>query len=185
MNKLVKTVIIIYIIIVITITCLSISHPLLRTVEPQVITYNVLGVDQKDEKLVFSAIETAFMSWEDVNPNLTFEYGDGGMTIIFTEYLDNSISGTVLCPFWSNSENMCVVFVSYDAFHFKHHLTNTIMHETGHVLGLGHADINGHLMIGSIHGWYGEDHNFDSGDYVVPEAFGWCDFRDFICVTDG
>ena len=169
-------IILLAVIIVGIIICLSTAHPLLRDVEPQVITYSIYGINTEDEKHVFTAVETAFTSWEHVNPELAFEYGDGGMMIIFTEYLGDAVSGTAMCPFWSNSENGCIILVSHDAITFEHHLTNTIMHETGHVLGLGHIDNTNHLMIGPLHWWlHGNDMEFDSGGYIIPKMFKWGD----------
>ena len=101
MNKLETSVIIIlaFIIVAAIVACLSTAHPLLREVEPQVITYSMHGINPEDEKYIFSAVETAFTSWANINPELAFEYGDGGMMIIFTEYLGDDTSGKALCPF--------------------------------------------------------------------------------------
>ena len=155
--------------IIVLILGLFILHPLLRTVESQTITYTIWGVDMKEQSLILTATKNAFVLWEMNNPELIFEEGDGGMTIVFTEYLPFK-DGLAVCPFWSNSENGCYILVSPDSCNQytypanKNCLTNVLAHEIGHVLGMMHAATNDNLMSGPVYGW-----NFDDRGFNVPK----------------
>lgn len=150
-------------------------HPILRTVEPQTINYTVEGIDMKDE-LVLVATENAFALWEMNNSELIFEEGNGGMTIIFTEYLPPSKTGLTVCPFWSNSEDGCYIFISPDSgnqYQYpsnKNYLTNTLAHEIGHALGIMHANTNDNLMFGPVYGWNFDDRGFEVPKPLEPDA---------------
>lgn len=164
-------------IVFVTLAILTIFHPMLRTVEPQVINYNPVeygidtnnGSDALKRTLIANATAAAFALWEESNPGLVFKKGDGGMTVVFMPW-QGLVDGLALCPFWSNSESGCYVFVSttvLDIFEYpanKNWMANVLAHETGHVLGMMHAEPNDHLMSGPVYGW-----QFDDRGFVVPK----------------
>ena len=157
---------------------LFILHPMLRTVEPQMMHYNIIldNLDESEQDMVLEAASMAFASWEKDNPGLVFEEDNGGMTIIimywFPDFLANAVS---ICPFLGNSENWCCILVSpnivldhLDRHGNKNSIANLLAHEIGHVLGFMHTSTQGHLMhgpLGSTFDWtYDQEHVF-----VVPE----------------
>ena len=169
-KKLITTLVIVFLIILSISICLITWHPMMRTVEPQTITYIISDdVDVKYKELILIASENAFTLWEKSNPELIFKEGDGGMNIVFLENLHIGKDGLAICPGWNNSEDGCYIFISIDVVNVypynmsKNHVTNILAHEIGHVLGMMHIDNDKHLMNGVVLGW-----NFDDRGYNVP-----------------
>ncbi len=152
-------------------------HPVLRTVEPQTINYEIEIIDGEldafNQKLISDATSKAFDSWKKNNPELVFQEGSGGVKIIFTQYLLSGVNGLALCPFWVNSEDWCYIFIStgiINQYHYpanKNMMANILAHETGHVLGMMHVNTSEHLMSGPVFGW-----NFNDRGFVVPKLLG-------------
>lgn len=145
---------------------LTILHSVIRTVQPQVIHYDIVeygissdgGSDALTQSLVADATAMAFALWKESNPGLVFKGGDGRMTIVFVP-LPHFLDGLALCPFWSNSEDGCYILVStymLDRYRYpanKNQMANVLAHQTGHALGMMHAESNDHLMHGNVYGW--------------------------------
>ena len=138
----------IFIIIIISFLTLSIVSMFERTLELKTITYNVSGVSKEDKKYVLPVIERGLKSWEDSNPGVIFERGMGGLNIVFTGFIPPFTAGMGICPLWSNSEGGCYIFLNPILIDAKHMLANTVAHEIGHILGVGHVDDENHLMYG-------------------------------------
>ena len=169
-------VVIVAVIVIVVFLALSLLHPMLRTVEPQTITYNTAYVGMADQNMTLTATNSAFALWEDANPELVFKKGDDGLTIVFTPYSFLNIDGFAVCPFWNNSEDGCCVFVSLDVANRypypanKNYLANTLAHEIGHVLGIMHINSKDNLMVGPVFGWYFDDRGFEVPERLKPGA---------------
>lgn len=162
---------------------LTLFHPMLRSVEPQVINYNLVefGIDTGDDSillkraLIANATVAAFALWEEYNPNLSFKESEDGMTVVFMP-LWHVLDGFALCPFWSNSEDGYYILISsnvLDTYGYpinKNIMANALAHETGHILGIMHTEQKDHLMSGSVFGWQFEDRGF-----AVPEPLDLLD----------
>lgn len=150
-------------------------HPMLRTVEPQTITYEVIvyGENALGRNLTSEVTFKAIAMWEEANPDFTFNEGSGGVKIIFIPNLSLLVNGFAICPFWSNSENSCIVLISTDIIDtypyntITNKMANVLAHEIGHVFGMMHTSTDGHLMFGHVFGW-----TFDDRGLTVPEPLG-------------
>ena len=162
--------------VMLVLAVLFVFYPMLRTVEPQTITYNTVYVGTIEQNMTLTSTNNAFALWEETNPELVFKKGSGGMTIVFTPCLLPRNDGLAICPFWSNSEDGCYVFASLDVINRyqypanKNYLTNTLAHEIGHVLGMMHADTNDNLMFGLVLGWNFDDRGFEVPERLEPDA---------------
>ena len=155
-------------------------HPVLRTVEPQVVHYSMDfgGLNGSEQGVVLEAASIAFASWEKDNPGLVFQEDDGGgaegMTITFVDWWPNN--GFAMCPPWENSENHCriiilsnVVRASTDTEYNERRTAYVLAHEIGHVLGFMHTSASNHLMYGPGDGW-AFDRTYDREQtFVIPE----------------
>ena len=154
---------------------LTILHPMLRTVERQTLTYDVVHFAMPERDITLAAANSAFAMWEKDNPELVFREGGGGMTIVFVPFPLLNVDGLAVCPFWNNSENLCYIFIplyANDSYPFpydikKNIIANALAHEMGHVLGMMHSNIREHLMFGPVFGW-----DFNDRGFVIPERLG-------------
>ncbi len=157
-----------------------ILHPILRTVEPQVVHYSMDfgGLDGAEQDMALEAASIAFALWEKDNPGLIFQEGDGGdvegMTIIFVDWWPKD--GFAMCPPWENSENHCHVIISSnivrastDIEYNKMSTTYVLAHEIGHVLGFMHTSTSKHLMYGSDDGWAFDWTYEREQTFVIPD----------------
>ena len=137
------------------------------------ITYAVESLpDIPDEKIPRQAIKHAIQNWEENNPQLDFQeaHTDADFQIIWREIENPEYAGlahsglvsTDLIEIGLGSVDCNGEYLQYDI----NALTNTIMHEIGHLLGLEHTRDETHLM-------YGLDKyteiEFDNHGFVVPE----------------
>jgi len=142
------------------------------------ITYHVDTIPQNipDKEIVRSSILLAFNEWEKLNSDLVFvesesEYSD--IRIIWDEKITGSHSGLGLkdcigigAECWIEvglgSENCHGEYIQYG----EGLVTNTIMHEVGHTLGLGHTSNENHLMYSTD-----IDYNYDDLGFNIPTTF--------------
>lgn len=136
------------------------------------ITYSYEIPLYADENVVYSAIESAFNTWEMLNPKLNYERvdSDGDIQLQFDKNVLDDILGYAMLYCY----NDCIIHVSLGAFdcnskwsHItKDSLRNTMMHEIGHTLGLVHSQDSQNLMYS-----YGiqTDDDFHDLGYRIPQ----------------
>lgn len=170
--------------LIVTVLAPFIIHPVIRTMEPQVVHYGMDfgGLNQAERDVALAGAAIAFASWEKDNTGLVFQEDGSGMKIMFVEWLSiigfitmSQTNGIALCPFWENSENRCLVLissdtvrVSQDAWYNERHTACIIAHEIGHVLEFMHTDTDNHLMNGPG-GWVFDHTDELEHAFVIPE----------------
>ena len=141
--------------------------------EIRIISYSVEPIpDVSNKQIIQNALNNAFSSWEKENDNLVFEktntlsniqiewqtvasYNHAGLVTYSEKY--KGIITIGLGKFDCNNN-----FIQYDT----NLLHQTIMHEIGHILGLGHHPEEIHLM----YGIEGIDLNsIENFEYNIPE----------------
>ncbi len=154
----------------------------------------VLPHDPRDLGRVYQAIERGFEMWENKNENIKFEM-TGSQQADILVYLEMmpSPNHIGLASYTKMYEGVIAIhigdfdcnksYVEWDS----DQLTNTTMHEVGHILGLEHHPDEEHLM-------YGDDAStkveFDSRGYNIPESLnnglyeGQTELSDMIDVLD-
>lgn len=153
---------------------ISLKNPNFSIKKPSrnTITYSYEIPLYADEKVVYSAVESAFSTWELLNHKLNYEHVDSGGDIIVKfdkNVLDDTLGYTMLYCF-----NDCVIYASLGAHdcngkwsHItKESLRDTMMHEIGHTLGLVHSSNEQNLMFS--YGVQTEDIFYDLG-YRLPQ----------------
>lgn len=146
--------------------------------EPKTIYYSIQEIpDLPDKQIPLTALHKALDSWESSNPNLDFvESNNPVIEIRWQVYASETHSGLATC----NSAlfgilNHCILDISVGdedcsgnyVQNDENMVSNIIMHELGHALGLGHSTDKSHLM-------YSDElpmTNFDSQGLIVPSKF--------------
>lgn len=146
--------------------------------EPKTIYYSIQEIpDLPDKQIPLTALHKALDSWESLNPNLDFvESNNPVIEIRWQVYASETHSGLATC----NSAlfgilNHCILDISVGdedcsgnyVQNDENMVSNIIMHELGHALGLGHSTDKSHLM-------YSDElpmTNFDSQGLIVPSKF--------------
>ena len=129
--------------------------------------------DIQNATIPANAIKRATAAWEQVNPRMSIKDVNTVRILwsvgIPTEHVGLALctaSGTCVLEIWLGGYDCNGDFVQYD----EDSVTNTIMHEIGHTLGLNHTSDEQHLMYGTD---YVQD-DFDTLGYVIPDRLdGW------------
>lgn len=146
--------------------------------EQKVLYYSIQAIPNlPDGQIPLNALHKALDAWKSLNPNLDFVESDNpDIEIRWQVYASETHSGLATC----NSAlfgilNHCVLDISVGdedcsgnyVQNDENMVSNIIMHEIGHAIGLGHSADKTHLM-------YSDElplADFDSQEFIVPEKF--------------
>lgn len=144
----------------------------------QIIYYSFEDVPNIPNKQIpIDALKKAIDTWEQANPNLEFiQSENSNIEIKWQKYSSTTHTGLATC----NSVlfgilSHCVLDISVGAEdcnsnfvqNDENMVTNILMHEIGHALGLGHSSEITHLMYSTE----SPEISFDAKGYVMPERF--------------
>ena len=146
--------------------------------EQKVIYYSIQAIPNlPDEQIPLNALHKALGAWKSLNPNLDFvESDDPGIEIRWQVYASETHSGLATCnSAFFGILNHCVLDISVGnedcngnyVQNDENMVSNIIMHEIGHAIGLGHSADKTHLM-------YSDElsiADFDSQGFIVPKKF--------------
>lgn len=147
----------------------------LTNLDVRIISYNVEPIpDVSNRQIIQNALGNALISWEEENNNLVFEQTDtfSDMQIEWQTIASDNHAG--LATYSEKYKGVITIglgkfdcnnnYVQYDS----NLLHQTIMHEIGHILGLGHHPKETHLM-------YGVDdidlRSIENFEYVIPNHY--------------
>ena len=130
-----------------------------------------------DKQIPVNALKKAIETWEATNPNLEFIQSENpNIEIRWQVFASSSHTGLATCQsVLYGILNHCILdisigdedcngnFIQDD----ENMVTNILMHEIGHTLGLGHTSETGHLMYSTE----SPQTSFDTGGYVIPDRF--------------
>jgi hypothetical protein len=146
--------------------------------EHEIIYYSFEDVPSiPDKQIPVDALKKAIKTWEASNPNLEFiQSENSNLEIRWDTYASSTHTGLATC----NSVlygilSHCVLDISVGAEDCygnfvqddENMVSNILMHEIGHALGLGHTSETGHLMYSTE----SPQISFDSDGYVIPDRF--------------
>ena len=146
--------------------------------EKKTISYSIQSVPNlPDVHIPLNALHKALDTWESLNSNLNFVESEKPDVIIrWQVYASETHSGLATCnSMLFGILNQCVLDISVGdedcsgkyIQNDKNMVSNIIMHEIGHVLGLGHNADKNSLM-------YSDDStsiDFDSMGFIIPKKF--------------
>ena len=150
---------------------------IIHTPDENYITYYLsTSIPVDDHSIPISATYIAFEKWNELNPQLKFKQSqsvDADILILWDKYVHVEHQGVARCDFI----NKCEISISLgsrdcnDVYiqRSENGVANTIMHEVGHVIGLGHSKDSNHLMYGMKKPI--PDSVFNSMSYVIPNKF--------------
>ena len=137
------------------------------------ISYNMEPIpDVSNKQIIQNALDDAFSSWEEENENLEFQKTDNFADLQIEWQTVAADTHVGLATYSEKYKGIVTIglgkfdcnnnFVQYDS----NLLHQTIMHEIGHILGLGHHHEEIHLM----YGVKGIDlASIDNFEYIIPE----------------
>ena len=139
----------------------------------RVISYSVEPLpDVSNKQIIQNALDNAFTSWEEKNEKLVFEQTDTLSDIQIEWQTVASYTHAGLATYSEKYKGIITIglgkfdcnnnYVQYDS----NLLHQTIMHEIGHILGLGHHPEETHLMYGIE---YIDLRSIDNFEYTIPE----------------
>ena len=146
------------------------------------ITYYISDIDDKETpnmQHLTTLTHTAFNNWQSINPTLTFietQNANAHILIIWDKFVQPEHLGLADCDY--RYDYNCIVHISLGNTDCTNTfinlddntIRNTIEHEIGHVLGLGHHKDISHLM-------YGNDSfvidPFDNLGFNMPEQYDY------------
>jgi hypothetical protein len=146
--------------------------------EQKIIYYSIQSVpDLPDKQIPLNALHKALNAWKSLNPNLDFIESDNPVIEIrWQVYASETHSGLATCnSILFGILNHCVLDISVGnedcngnyVQNDENMVSNIIMHEIGHAIGLGHSTDKTHLM-------YSDESPmsvFDSQGFVIPKKF--------------
>ena len=146
--------------------------------EQKTVSYSVQPIPNlPDEKIPLNALQKALETWESLNPNLNFIESDKPDFIIrWQVYASDTHSGLATCnSMLFGILNQCVLDISVGdedcsgkyVQNDENMVSNIIMHEIGHVLGLGHNTDKNSLMYSDE----SPSSDFDSMGFIIPKKF--------------
>lgn len=146
--------------------------------ENKVIYYSFEDVPSvPDKQIPVNALKKAIQTWETSNPNLKFiQSENANIEIKWQVYAASTHTGLATC----NSVlygilSHCILDISIGAEdcsgnfvqNDENMVSNILMHEIGHALGLGHTSETGHLMYSTE----SPQISFNTKNYVIPDRF--------------
>lgn len=146
--------------------------------ENKVIYYSFEDVPSvTDKQIPVNALKKAIQTWESSNPNLEFiQSENANIEIRWQVYASSTHTGLATCStVLFGILNHCTLDISIGTNDCngnfvqddENMVTNILMHEIGHSLGLGHTSEFDHLMYSTE----SPQISFDTNGYVVPDRF--------------
>ncbi len=146
--------------------------------EHQIIYYSFENVPSvPDKQIPIDALKKAIETWEANNPNLKFiQSENSNIEIKWQVYASSTHTGLATCNsvlFGILSHCVLVISIGNDDCNGnfvqddENMVTNILMHEIGHSLGLGHTSETGQLMFSTE----SPEISFDTKGYVIPDRF--------------
>ena len=130
-----------------------------------------------DKQIPINALKKAIDTWEAINPNLEFiQSQNSNIEIRWQVYASSTHTGLATCSsVLFGILNHCVLDISVGADDCngnfvqddENMVTNILMHEIGHALGLGHTSETGDLMFSTE----SPQISFDTKGFAVPDRF--------------
>lgn len=130
-----------------------------------------------DKQIPVNALKKAIESLEAINPNLEFiQSENSNIEIRWQVYASSTHTGVATCSsVLFGILSHCVLDISVGVEDCngnfiqddENMVTNILMHEIGHALGLGHTSETGHLLYST----QSPQISFDTKGYVIPDRF--------------
>lgn len=146
--------------------------------ENRIVYYSFENIpDVPDKQIPINALNKAIETWETNNPDLEFiQSENSNIEIRWQKFASPTHTGLATCnTVLFGILSHCVLDISIGdedcngnfVQNDENMVTNILMHEIGHALGLGHTSEEGHLM-------YSDENpeiNFNAKGFVVPDRF--------------